>query len=87
MKPRPDLMSHLLLSFSQETEEVYEVDGTFVHRSRMMPLPGAGIAEQAGLPGVPLKAPAQVLRQSITRTVKLHFAPSTIFTLRKEVAA
>jgi hypothetical protein len=44
----------------QETEEVYEVDGTFVHRSRMTPLPGAGIAEEASIPGVPLKAAAKV---------------------------
>ena len=43
----------------QETEEVYEVDGTFVHRSRMTPLPGAGIAEEASIPGVPLKAAAK----------------------------
>lgn len=58
--------SDALDSVVQETEEVYEVDGTFVHRSRMTPLPGAGIAEEAGIPGVPLKAAAKVRRSYIT---------------------
>lgn len=60
---RPPALDLVLTSpavHPQETEEVYEVDGTFVRRSRMLPLPGAGIAEEAGIPGVPLKAPAQV---------------------------
>ena len=72
------------LPTSQETEEVYEVDGTFVHRSRMTPLPGAGIAKEASIPGVPLKAAAKVQHQLVIAEYQtwLAFGPAVLPTWR-----
>lgn len=66
----------------QETEEVYEVDGTFVHRSRMTPLPGAGIAEEASIPGVPLKAAAKVGHRHATTKSGYVLGPTLLPTWR-----
>lgn len=57
---------------------MYEVDGTFVHRSRMTPLPGAGIAEEASIPGVPPKAAAKV-RQHATFAYQVWLSLRTQF--------